>query len=963
MRRLGRWWIGLVCVAALTACENDPVQTDSGTTVTPDGSIPDAARRDAASDRCSGRDLCTTAGTSCSGDQLVTCALDTDGCLVETRVACDGDEVCDVDGGVAACVDPCEGIAAADRCETNGARACNGASLEVCEMNADGCLVLDRTACDDATGGLCDTSGTMPVCVMPADPCASVPAADRCTTAGTSCDGESLVTCAANAFGCLVATRADCSARAGGTCEASGTTAACDFTGNPCEGITQCATAGTRCDGPSLVTCAADAYGCRVETRTACTDAPFGFCDATATPAAMCSTAATDPCMGVTECGTATSRSCTDAATLSVCAPNAFGCFVATTTACGDTGEVCSDDSGTAMCVSACLDVTTCTTPTYCDGDDIVTCTPDAAGCLVATSRETCDTSCAMSGTAAICAGSCNSAEIEPITCASGTITGDTAGAANLRAGYSGCSTLTYPGEERIYRFQHTGPSPVEVRIVATRLDSSGDFDLFAWSAGDGTVDCLDSAVTCIDSSTGTSATETVEFLAAPGTNAYVGYDRFGTGSTTRYSLAVTCTPIVCGDSAVGTGETCDDGNTTAGDGCSATCQREPGYSCMGTPSACTFVCGNGMVEAVAGETCDDGNLAGGDGCSATCQRETGYYCTGAPSVCSPAAANAECSTARVITGATTITGENAGTGGPRPTGTGCGSGSGAQALYYAVTIPPRTSVLAQTTPISSDLVLFTQSACGTTTCLSATDAAPERAIFDNTSAEPMTRIVGVRAWGTGTSTYDIAFTYTPIVTYTASTEIAAVCEDMAGGTAIAGLGADDATSAIFALPFAFTYFGAPVTHFSAATNGFLQLWPSATGTPSSSLSNTAVTSAPNGFVGPFWDDLRPNSGAGVSQLVTGTAGSRRLVLQWTNWRVATTANGEALTLQAHLVEGSNLIEFHYCTMTPGTTGTTHTGTSATIGLRSVAGNLSVQSSYNTAAVSTGAGIRYTPDL
>jgi cysteine-rich repeat protein len=44
---------------------------------------------------------------------------------------------------------------------------------------------------------------------------------------------------------------------------------------------------------------------------------------------------------------------------------------------------------------------------------------------------------------------------------------------------------------------------------------------------------------------------------------------------------------VVCGDGAVETGETCDDGNTTDGDGCSATCQIESGSVCSGNPSLC----------------------------------------------------------------------------------------------------------------------------------------------------------------------------------------------------------------------------------------------------------------------------------------------------------------------------------------------------------------------------------------
>jgi cysteine-rich repeat protein len=64
-----------------------------------------------------------------------------------------------------------------------------------------------------------------------------------------------------------------------------------------------------------------------------------------------------------------------------------------------------------------------------------------------------------------------------------------------------------------------------------------------------------------------------------------------------------------CGDSVLEPGEECDDSNSTAGDGCSATCQLEVG-------------CGNGVVDA--GEECDDDNLANGDGCSSTCKLEHG---------------------------------------------------------------------------------------------------------------------------------------------------------------------------------------------------------------------------------------------------------------------------------------------------------------------------------------------------
>ncbi|MFC1599677.1 DUF4215 domain-containing protein [Patescibacteria group bacterium] len=102
-------------------------------------------------------------------------------------------------------------------------------------------------------------------------------------------------------------------------------------------------------------------------------------------------------------------------------------------------------------------------------------------------------------------------------------------------------------------------------------------------------------------------------------------------------------TGVECGDLVVESGEECDDGNTTDGDGCSAVCTLETVQICGnsvleapeqcddgnlieddGCTSLCTFeipeLCGNGIVQAP--EECDDGNNVHGDGCSAVCQIE-----------------------------------------------------------------------------------------------------------------------------------------------------------------------------------------------------------------------------------------------------------------------------------------------------------------------------------------------------
>lgn len=95
---------------------------------------------------------------------------------------------------------------------------------------------------------------------------------------------------------------------------------------------------------------------------------------------------------------------------------------------------------------------------------------------------------------------------------------------------------------------------------------------------------------------------------------------------------------IICGDGNTSDVEECDDFNLKSGDGCSAKCTIEIGYSCVidsstGT-SICTPVCNDGII--IKPETCDDTNLNDGDGCSSICQQEPEFTCSGEPSNCVP---------------------------------------------------------------------------------------------------------------------------------------------------------------------------------------------------------------------------------------------------------------------------------------------------------------------------------------
>ncbi|MFO0757583.1 MAG: DVUA0089 family protein [Byssovorax sp.] len=193
--------------------------------------------------------------------------------------------------------------------------------------------------------------------------------------------------------------------------------------------------------------------------------------------------------------------------------------------------------------------------------------------------------------------------------------------------------------------------------VYAITHTFDGDVDMFLTPPGGGAIDvCTDNGGTG-DNFVGTvldnTCTTNVTAGAAPFTGCFkpenpitttadgawslkVADDASGDLGTLQGWAVVLCTTVTCGNGVLDAGETCDDNNPTGGDGCSASCQTEAGYTCAGTPSVCTPNCGNGVLDA--GEQCDQGgnNQANGDGCSSTCQLEANFKCAGVPSVCVP---------------------------------------------------------------------------------------------------------------------------------------------------------------------------------------------------------------------------------------------------------------------------------------------------------------------------------------
>lgn len=134
------------------------------------------------------------------------------------------------------------------------------------------------------------------------------------------------------------------------------------------------------------------------------------------------------------------------------------------------------------------------------------------------------------------------------------------------------------------------------------------------------------------------------------GATCLMAFNNIGTYSPTVSNDTTACGATFervmgCGDNHLDSGEQCDDGNLTNGDGCNASCETEIAATCGdgilhaseqcddanvtsgdGCSSSCTLespyspACGNSILDS--DEACDDGNTSNGDGCSSTCKIE-----------------------------------------------------------------------------------------------------------------------------------------------------------------------------------------------------------------------------------------------------------------------------------------------------------------------------------------------------
>lgn len=297
--------------------------------------------------------------------------------------------------------------------------------------------------------------------------------------------------------------------------------------------------------------------------------------------------------------------------------------------------------------------------------------------------------------------------------------------------------------------------------------------------------------------------------------------------------------------------------------------------------------------------------------------------------------------------------------------------------VFYSLEIPAGTRVALTATPASGAtwrprLRVITD--CSATSCSQnnapTMDGAAAALNIDNAALLPTSVIVSVSSVNTADGgAFALRATPSPLMgasSYTLSS-LSASCDDVSMGAAMlpaSGAWSDDSATSISALPFTARFFGADATHYSVTSNGYAQLWPSMTGTPSTAYSNVALgsTVAPNNMVAPFWDDLVPVDPmtTSVRTAVMGAAPGRRFVIAWSGWRHIAGDTADRLNFQAKLFETTGVIEFHYCSIAPA--NAMNSGASTTIGLEDAMGTATAMISFNTAGrAATGTAYRLTP--
>jgi hypothetical protein len=183
-----------------------------------------------------------------------------------------------------------------------------------------------------------------------------------------------------------------------------------------------------------------------------------------------------------------------------------------------------------------------------------------------------------------------------------------------------------------------------------------------------------------------------------------------------------------------------------------------------------------------------------------------------------------------------------------------------------------------------------------------------------------------------------------------------------AGGTTLFPSSTDEVVAAVTFSP-PISYFGVNRASGTVSSNGWL-VFKSTTSSAGSNRTkpDTAATNA--GTVAPFWDDLAARAGGGtyVRRIAAGADPSNPIahwIVQWTHFTFWTTTDD--LNFQVKFFD-NGVIEYHYATMTSGSSSNYASGNGATVWLENTAGNTALVSSINQPKVVPNSALRFTPN-
>ena len=656
---------GITCSGdTLTTCEENAtgcLVTTEADCSTDGGTCDDSgAVAMCSGDPCMGVTNCEAEARSCGDDTLTVCAPDAMGCLVSTETDCTVDgTTCDDTGAMAVCVDACEGIS---DCDTES-RSCDMDNLVVCAPDAAGCLVETATDCAGIEATCEDTADPV-ACV--AIPCAPADASgvtldcDSGTIMGTTMGGtEAFVGYCGG--GSTSYDSPEAVFRFGDARSATVTVTAVRDAASSldmdlfaidggdgtavCGGDTDCLATGTGFTDTEVVTfdylpggtnyIAYDAFNGAAETTdfTLTVECEFSTCgDSVIEGPEACDdggAVAMDGCSDL--CQVEPGYLCTeDGAGLSTCELS-----------CGDGlvngDDECDDMNGTDAdgCTACVVDM-----GYSCSGEPSVCELTCGDGDFDADAGEFCDDGNADNGDG--CAMDCT-VEAD-FACANDD--GETSICSPTGMSIDGVledmdtawtrpgATCTAGSTDTVFELvEYTNTTGAEQTVdILVNYAYDGYVHVFT-----DTVDPANPTTSCVagnDDFHSTANGLIQDVVIADGATIYIAVSAFG-GGRGEFSVHVTDAGFGCGNGLTDVpGDDCDDGNAMGGDGCSAACAPEDGFECDDAePSVCAaLVCGNGIIQT--GEECDDMDMDSGDGCSDICEIETDYVCEGEPSVC-----------------------------------------------------------------------------------------------------------------------------------------------------------------------------------------------------------------------------------------------------------------------------------------------------------------------------------------